>query len=99
MINPISLAPPLVRCCASLVTMACAALALFQTFRGANVSVQTKPATFAASGVSNTFASYWAAISFGVIVFPISNCQFPIGTAVNQDANRKLAIGNRQSAI
>src|SRR6266576_5540785 len=96
MTSPISLASPRDRCFASLVTMACAALALFQTFRGANVSVQTKPATFAASGVSNTFASYWAAISFGVMAFPISDCQFPIGAPTKQDANWQSAIGNRQ---
>ena len=54
----VDLASPLLRIFASFKTIDCAALALFQTFRGCKVSVRTKPATFAASGVSKTFASY-----------------------------------------
>src|SRR5712691_6497361 len=73
MIKPISVASPAERFFASLLMIAVAALALFQTLRGSIVSVKTKPATFAASGVSKTLASYWAAISFGVI----AGCRVP----------------------
>src|SRR5882672_1891190 len=100
MIRPISVASPAARFFASLLTIAVAALALFQTLRGSIVSVKTKPATFAASGVSNTFASYCAAISFGVIVtFPIADCQLPIESSRRLPANRQSAIGNRQSFV
>ena len=76
-IKPISRASPLVRLRISLLMIACAALALFHTLRGASVSVNTNPATLAASGVSKTLASYWAAISFGVISkFGMTECEF-----------------------
>src|SRR6266404_1867012 len=100
MIKPISVASPAERFFANLLTIAVAALALFQTLRGSIVSVKTKPATFAASGVSKTLASYWAAISFGVIVtFPIAKCRLQIEKTSLLTRNRKLAIGNRQSVL
>src|SRR5262249_43198257 len=65
--KPISSASPFSFLSTSFSTIAFAALALFQTLRGAIVSPKTKPATFAASGESKTFASCWAAISLGVM--------------------------------
>jgi hypothetical protein len=54
---PISSASPLSFFSTSFKTIELAALALFQTLRGAAVSPRTNPATFAASGESKTLAS------------------------------------------